>query len=179
ARSVKRIARATLRAVAALAGLLALGACGPDEVDLTGIYKVEADLQSAPCGTDQPVTNPPVAVKFVKGEFFGATVYSYSECDDLAATMCAGMGLLDAGFSEPIDGGWRGIVTTSGGGGTTCTISYTEQTATLHGTLLIVEITNYSDQVDNTPTLCSPDEADRRNISMPCAEHHRIEATKQ
>lgn len=164
--------------IAAVAALGALAACN-DDVDLTGIYKVEADLQSAPCGTDQPLMNPPVALKFGKGEFFGAEYYSYQECDDLAATMCSSGGLFDASFSEPIDGGWRGIVTTSGGGGSTCTISYTEQTAILHGTLLIIEINNYSDQVDNTPTLCSTDEADRRNKSMPCSEHHRIEATKQ
>jgi hypothetical protein len=172
---VKRLA---LIAAAASVAAATLGACN-DDVDLTGIYKVEADLQSMPCGMDQAVMDPPVALKFGKGEFFGAEYYSYQECDDLAATMCSSGGLFDASFSEPIDGGWRGIVTSSGGGGSTCTISYTEQTAVMHGSLLVIEISNYSDQVDNTPTLCSTDEADRRNKTMPCSEHHRIEATKQ
>lgn len=159
--------------------VVAVTACN-DDVDLTGIYKVEADVSSAPCGTDAPLMNPPAAIKFAKGEFFGAEYFSYQTCTDVAGTMCSPMGLLDAGFSEPIDGGWRGIVTSAGaGGGTTCTISYTEQTAVLHGSLLVIEINSYADTVDNTPALCSPDEADRRNTTMPCAMHQRIEATKQ
>ncbi|HUS31647.1 MAG TPA: hypothetical protein VMZ53_24255 [Kofleriaceae bacterium] len=161
-----------------LLSVLVVASCN-DDVDLTGIYKVDADVASMPCGTDQAVTNPPVALKFGKGEFFGAEYFSYQECDDVAATMCSSGGLFDASFSEPIDGGWRGIVTSSGGSGTMCTISYTEQTAVLHGSLLIIEMSQYSAQVDNTPTLCSTDEADRRNTSMPCGEHERIEATKQ
>jgi len=163
---------------ALLVSTLALVACN-DDVDLTGIYKVDADLASMPCGTDQAIMNPPVALKFAKADFFGAEYFSYQECTDLAGTMCSPGGLFDAGFSEPIDNGWRGIITSSGGGGTTCTISYTEQTATLHGSLLIIERSNYSEQVDNTTTLCSPDEAQRRNTSMPCSEHGRIEGTKQ
>jgi hypothetical protein len=167
-----------VKRLALIAGTLALAACN-DDVDLTGIYRVDADVESAPCGTDAPVTDPPVALKFGKGELFGAEYYSYQECDDLAATMCSTGGLFDASFSEPIDGGWRGIVTSSGGGGSTCTISYTEQTAIRQGSLLIVEISRYSAQVDNTPALCSTDEADRRNKTMPCASHQRIEGTKQ
>ena len=159
--------------------VVALAACGNDDVDLTGVYVVEADVASAPCGTDAPLMNPPAALKFAKGEFFGAEFFSYQTCTDVAATMCSPMGLLDAGFSEPIDGGWRGIVTSSGGGGSTCQISYTEQTAVLHGSLLVIEINNYADTVDNTAELCSPDEADRRNKTMPCAMHQRIKATKQ
>lgn len=164
----------------AAAGLLCilLAACGPDEVDLTGMYRVDADLSSAPCGMDQPVATPPVALKFARSDYQGTSYFSYQECTDLAGTSCSGLGLFDAAFSEPIDGGWKGVITSASGGGTSCTISYIEQTAVLHGTLLVVESNNYSAQVDNTATLCTPDEADRRNTTMPCSEHARIEATR-
>jgi hypothetical protein len=163
---------------AALLVVVAVAACN-DDVDLTGIYKVDSNVASMPCGADAPIADPPVALKFAKANFFGAEYFSYQTCDDLAATMCSTGGLFDAGFSEPIDSGWRGIVTSSGGGGSLCTISYTEQTAILRGSQLVIESSRYSEQVDNTTTLCSPEEAERRNTSMPCASHERIEATKQ
>jgi hypothetical protein len=163
---------------AALLAVAAVAACN-DDVDLTGIYKVDSDVTSMPCGADSPRTDAPVALKFAKANFFGAEYFTYQECDDLAATTCSSGGLFDAGFSEPIDSGWRGIVTSSGGGGSLCTISYTEQTAILRATQLVIEIKRYSAQVDNTPSLCSPEEAERRNTSMPCASHERFEATKQ
>ena len=163
--------------LALIAALLA--ACGSDAVDLTGVYRVDSDVASMPCGTDAPVMTPPVALKFAKSNFFGTDYFSYSECDDIAGTMCNGGGLFDNSFSEPVDGGWRGVVTSSGGGGTTCTISYAEQTATLSGIQLVIEVKRYSEDVDNTPALCSTDEAQRRNTSMPCAAHERIDATKE
>jgi hypothetical protein len=168
-----------MRRASPLLVLLAIAACN-DDVDLTGIYKVDSDVSSMPCGSDAAIADPPVTLKFAKANFFGAEYFSYQTCDDLAATTCSTGGLLDAGFSEPIDSGWRGVVTSSGSsGGSLCTISYTEQTAVLHGTRLVVESTRYSEQVDNTTTLCAPEEAERRNTSMPCASHERIEATKQ
>lgn len=173
-----------MKRLALLAAPLAasLAACGPDEVDLTGLYSVSADLASMPCGTDEAVMTPPLAIKFAKSNFFGTDFFTYAECMDLAGTMCTGGGTLDEAFSEPIDGGWRGIVTSSSSGGPsspTCTLLYKEQTATMHGTLLIIEATSYSAQVDNTAALCTTDEADKRNTSMPCTAHARIEATKQ
>ena len=173
-----RLALCVPLAAMLLVAALLVPACGNDNVDLTGVYRVDADLASMPCGNDQPIMMPPVALKFEKENFFGAELYTYGECDDLAATTCT-TGALNDGFSEPVAGGWKGIVTTSGGGGSLCTISYTEQTAILHGTLLIIESTHYSDQVDNTPTLCTTDEAERRGTSMPCYSHAHIEATKQ
>jgi hypothetical protein len=160
------------------AALIALAACGPDEVDLTGVYAVSADLASMPCGIDDAVMSPPVAIKFFKSAAATTDYFTYSECSDLAATMCMGGINLDGAFAEPIAGGWRGIITISSPTGSSCTLTYREQTATLHGSLLIVEKNTYSAQVDNTAVLCTPDEADQRNTTMPCVAHERIEATK-
>ena len=72
----------------ALLLLVLTAACGPDEVDLTGIYRVDADLASMPCGTDTAVATPPIAIKFAKASFFGTEYFTYAQCDDLAGTMC-------------------------------------------------------------------------------------------
>jgi hypothetical protein len=157
---------------------LALAACGPDEVDLTGLYRVDADVSSTnSCNNDQPVANPPIALKFSQGNLFGSEYFYYDECGDLAGASCSGSGLFGTSFAEPIEGGWRGTVTASGGTAPNCVISYTEQTALLHGTVMIVEISTYSEDV-TTAAECAPEEADKRGKNMPCTAHERIEATK-
>lgn len=143
-------------------------------VDLGGVYRVDANVVSAPCGNDQPVATPPAALQLIADETFG---FVYTRCTDEAGTMCARPNPYTDSFPEPIDDGWRGIVTTAGGG-TTCTLEYAEQSATLHGTLLVVEITTYRDNLDGSTVTCSPDEAERRGRSMPCTAHERLEATK-
>lgn len=120
---------------------------------------------------------PPVALKFAKAELFGSDYFYYEECEDLAGANCAGSGLFGNSFAEPIEGGWGGVISSSGGSAPNCTISFTEQTATLQGTLLIVESTTYGEDV-TTEAECSTDEAEKRGTSMPCASHERIEATK-
>ena len=157
---------------------LMLAACGVDEVDLTGLYRVDADVSSTnSCDNDQPVTNPPIALKFSQGNLFGSEYFYYDECGDLAGANCSGSGLFGTSFAEPIDGGWRGTVTASGGTAPNCVISYTDQTAILHGTLMIVEISTYSEGV-TTDAECAPEEAEKRGKKMPCTAHERIEATK-
>lgn len=157
---------------------LLLAACGPDEVDLTGLYQVDADVASTnTCNNDQPVAMPPVALRFAQGNLFGSEYFYYEECDDLVGTSCSGSGLFGNSFAEPIDGGWRGVVSGSDGIAPDCEISYTEQTATLHGKLMIVEIATYSDTV-TTAAECTPEEAEKRGNDMPCTEHERIEATR-
>ena len=157
---------------------LALAACGPDEIDITGFYRVDADVSSTnSCDNDQPVAMAPVALKFSQGNLFGSEYFYYDECDDLAGINCSGSGLFGTSFAEPIDGGWRGTVTASGGTAPNCVISYTDQTAILHGTLMIVEISTYSEAV-TTEAACAPEEAEKRGTKMPCTAHERIEATK-
>jgi hypothetical protein len=158
--------------------LWAIAACS-DEVDLAGTYLVDMHVLSAPCGNDQPAAAPHAALVFFKGDLFGEPYFYYEKCSDPQATQCSGSGLFGDSFAEPIDGGWQGIITSSGGGGTTCTISFIKQTAILDGVSLVVEISEYAEQVENTPTSCAPEEADRRGTAMPCVEHERIEATKQ
>jgi len=160
---------------AAVVGVL-LAACGTDEVDLTGVYRVDADVGASPCGADQPLAMPPPFLKFAKEEFIGTEYYSMQTCSDQAATNCSGGGLFGDSFAEPIDGGWRGVVTASSGDTTMCILSYTNQTAKLTGTMLVVDSETHSE--DTMGTECSPEEAERRNTKMPCIDHERIDATR-
>lgn len=153
------------------------GACG-DEVDLTGVYEVDAVLASAPCGDDEPVTGGPAYLKFSRGELFGAPYYSYADCTDETASECASAGGLFEGFFEPIDGGWLGHTTFASTTGLNCTLSMTDKTAILDGARLTVEIHHYQTQIELANEDCTPDEADRRGAEMPCAQHHLVEATR-
>ena len=160
----------------ALAAVVLLAACGPDEIDLTGIYRVDADVASMPCGGDQPVATPPPYLKFAKGAFLGAEYFSMLTCSDEAGTNCTGGGLFGDSFAEPIDVGWRGVVY-SASGSTTCLLSYSDSTAILDGTKLVVESTTYSEETQ-TASECTAEEAERRNTKMPCSEHEQIDATR-
>jgi hypothetical protein len=112
---------------------------------------------------------------------FGGDYFSMSECTDQAGTDCSGGGLFGDSFTEPVDNGWRGVVTSSSSGGSadpTCTLFYSESSALLTGTSLAVETSDYSDDVDNTAALCTTDEAEKRNTKMSCIEHKRLDATR-
>jgi hypothetical protein len=156
--------------------LVLLAACGSDDVDLTGVYRVDTNVASSPCGADQAVMTPPAFLKFAKEEFLGAEYFSMQTCTDAAGADCTGGGLFGYSFPEPIDGGWRGVVTASSGT-TTCLLSYTEETALLTGTKLVVEITNYSEETA-PGAACTTDEAEKRGTSMPCTDHEQFDATK-
>lgn len=164
----------------ALALAIALVACGDDNVDLSGMYQVDTAVGSEPCGADTPTTMPPLFLKLSKEQFFGADYFSMEECMDAAGTDCSGGGLFGDSFSEPIDSGWRGVVTSSSSGGSTdptCTLFYSDSSAVLKGTKLTVEASEHSEDVDNTEALCTTDEAEKRNDAMPCIRHEKIEAT--
>ena len=165
-----------MRLAALALWLLGSAACGGEEVDLTGVYRVDADVGASPCGADQPLPMPPPFLKFEKDSFLGSEFFSMSTCSDMAATNCTGGGLFGDSFGEPIDGGWRGTVF-SASGTSTCTLSYTEQTAKLTGAALVVDSTTYSEDVTD-PALCTTDEAEKRGTKMPCEEHERIDATR-
>ena len=152
-------------------------ACGEDEVDLTGVYRVDRDVASMPCGSDQPVMMPPPYLKFTKGEIFGSPYFAMEECADEAATNCSGGGLFGDSFAEPIDGGWRGILS-SASGTTSCTLGYSISTAKLAGKALTVERTEHSEMTTGGADQCTAEEAERRGEDMPCTEHELIDATK-
>ncbi|MGE0549995.1 MAG: hypothetical protein AB7O24_14740 [Kofleriaceae bacterium] len=149
-----------------------------DDVDLTGIYRVDLHVGSSPCGNDQPVVNGVAYLSFHQEELFGQDYFAYDECTDAAATDCPGGGGIFGGFYEPIDGGWLGRASSSAGFGGTCGLSYMEQTAILNGNVLVFELARYQDEVDLPDEDCEPEQAEDRGDSMPCIEHERVEATK-
>lgn len=157
-----------------------LAACGggSDGVDLTGMYRVDAALGSMPCGTDQPLATFPPFLKFAKDEFLGQEYFKYDGCQDEAGTDCGATGGLFTGFFEPIDDGWRGVVTSSSGSGGPCSLSYFEQTAILKKSILVIDGSQFSETVQLPADQCEPEEAEKRGKDMPCEEHERFEATK-
>jgi hypothetical protein len=160
----------------ALVLAVALAAC--TDVDLSGIYRVDMQVGAAPCGTDTPLVGRPPFLKFHKDRFITQDYFAYDGCMDAAATMCNPIGGLFSGFSEPIDNGWRGVVSTSSSSGATCTFHYLEQSATLAGIQLSIESHDFSQTVDLPSAQCTADEAGKRGASMPCAVHEHISATK-
>ncbi len=155
---------------------LALAAACSDDVDLTGVYRVDADVASSPCGTDQPIMMPPAYLRLAKDELLGNEYFSLQTCSDAAGTDCAGGGLFGTSFHEPIDGGWRGVMYSASGTTATCDLSYTEHTAVLTSAMLVVDITTYSEQTSDVA--CTVDEAEARGTTMPCSDHERIDATR-
>jgi hypothetical protein len=160
----------------ALSGVLGLGACGTDEVDLSGVYRVDTEVGSSPCGADMPIPLRPPFLKFTKGEIFGTPYFSMETCVDEAATSCTGGGLFGDSFAEPIDGGWLGVLSAASGT-TSCTLAYTEMTAKLSGAMLVVETYEHSEEITASGN-CTAEEAERRGKAMPCSRHERIDATK-
>ena len=158
--------------------LLAASACGSDSTDLTGMYRVDSAVGSMPCGTDEPLAMSPAFLKFAKDEFLGQSFFKFDECTDEAGTDCPTIGGLFNGFFEPVSNGWRGVVTSSSFGGTSCSLSYFEQTAILKGTKLVIEAKTLRDSVMIPEAQCEPKEAEKRKDSMPCIEHSRMDATR-
>ena len=159
--------------------MIGVGCASPGPVDLTGMYRVDSDVGSMPCGADQPIVPAPAYLKFAKMSFLGADFFQYDKCPDASGTNCtSGGGLFGGGFSEPIDNGWRDQTTISSFGGS-CTLSYENGTAILTGTKLVIERSTYSDAPALTQAQCTTDEARKRGMTMPCSNHAHIEATKQ
>jgi hypothetical protein len=160
-----------------LFAVLLVAACGTDDVDLTGVYHVDADVSAMPCGADQPLPMPSPFLKFVKNDFIGTEYFSMERCSDMAATNCSGGGLFGDSFAEPIDGGWRGILS-SASGTTTCLYAYTEMTAKLSNRALVVDSETHSEEAMVDASACTAEEAEKRGKKMPCTEHERIDATR-
>ncbi len=159
--------------------LALLAACGSDDVDLTGLYRVDSAIGSEPCGSDATIEHPPF-VQFAEMELFGTPYFGYAGCTDETATDCESIGGLIGGFFEPIDNGWLGRSSfSSGGGGGECLLGIVRQTALLRGASLTIEASGYEElAVGLTEEQCSPDEAEQRGEAMPCVKHSLVEATK-
>jgi hypothetical protein len=157
--------------------VVVLVVCGC-ETDLTGIYRVDTQVGSAPCGADQPLVGRPPFLKFYKEKFVFQEYFAYDGCMDAAATTCTPIGGLFSGFQEQISDGWRGLESTASSSGTMCTFSYDEQTAVLKDKALVIELHEYSQTVDLPSAQCTAKEATNRGASMPCAIHEHIAATK-
>ena len=158
--------------------LLVISACGSADVDLTGVYRVDSAIGSSPCGADATITYD-AFVRFERMEILGTPFFTYEGCTDEAGTDCTSNGGIFGSFGEPIDGGWKGTLTSSSSGGTSCLLGYNEQTAILRGSALTIEVSQYLEDVPGlSEEQCDPDEAERRNTSMPCEEHELVEATR-
>jgi hypothetical protein len=157
--------------------LLLVAACSSSSgVDLGGVYMVTSDVSSSPCGTDTAVPMPPAYVKFSSDDLLGTKIWTYVPCMDAAGTMCDSFG---DSFAEPIDNGWRGVESSDSFSGSTCTLGYFLHTAVLQGkTMLVLEASDYIDSPMLDQAHCTTDEAEKRNTTMPCDMHERIEATK-
>jgi len=156
-----------------------LAACGSDNVDLTGIYQVTADVESMPCGTDTAAMMPPAYLKFHKQNFVGTDYFVYDECNDAAATDCPNSGsLFGMSFTTPTSNGWSASETYSSYSGGNCTLGYITASAVLMGKQMVIDSTAYSDQVMLADPQCTTDEAGKRGKTMPCEMHQRIDAMK-
>ena len=160
--------------VIAIAALVA----GCSDVDLTGIYRVDVDVASKPCGDDVPVTSGYAFVRLIKGELFGTEYFAYDGCNDEAGSDCSSVGGLFGGFFEPIEDGWRGRSSFASNSGLNCSLAITETTAILSGDQLVIDGSTHEDRIEISEDKCTPEEAEQRGDAMPCTEHGRIEATR-
>ena len=149
-----------------------------DDVDLTGVYEVQASVGGQPCGNDQPVASTPPYLKFYEMEFFGQEYFAYDGCTDAAASDCQQIGGLFNGFSEPTDTGWVGEMSFALGGGSSCSLGYMYQSANLSGDTLVIDSSTYSEEAALEGEACDSDEGKRRGTAMPCVQHTRIDAVK-
>lgn len=171
--------RSSRAVVVAAVTVVAVVACGTDEVDLTGVYQVDRAVGSEPCGDDAPIEFAPF-VRFTELDFLGQPYFAYDGCADATAAECTSIGGLLGGFFEPIEDGWLGRSSfASGGGDVACALGLVRQTAVLRGAQLTVEVTRREDQVDGLSLeACSPEEAERRDTAMPCVGHSQVDATR-
>jgi hypothetical protein len=172
-----------------LALLVAVAACSSD-IDLAGVYSVDSDVTSMPCGMDVAVTPKPLFIKFIQTEFFGAKSWQFVDCMDGAGTMCSsdGSGLFGTmsgindglfdGLTTPTDNGWTGTEYSSSFSGTMCKLGYNDSVATVTGAKLQLDVLVYGDTIMSTNLECTTDLAKMHGTSMPCVAHGHIDATK-
>lgn len=157
-------------AVAAL--LVALAGCTDNYVDLTGVYEVDLDVGSSPCGADTPVAQPWPFVKIAESTIL--TGFWMRGCSDAATTVCSGDMVLDS-LTEPFETGWAGFMYGTEAG-PPCLLVYKQRIAKLDAGKLTIDITEHRDEA--RPGECSAAYAEALSTSLPCVRHERIEATQ-
>jgi hypothetical protein len=162
----------------ALVAAVAVCGCG-DGVDLSGMYRVDAAVQSSPCGADEPERDPPPFLRFTRQQLYDQDYFAYEECADEAGASCSGPGVF-GGFPEPVDDGWMAFASFSSGVDGSCLLGITERTALRHGRALVVEEHTYrASGIDLPQAQCTPTEAEARGKDqLPCFAHSRIDATR-
>ena len=157
--------------------VVALAACvGEDEYqDLTGVWAIEREVASMPCGLDHEVAASAPYLKLAESvTLAGFTMF---RCSDAAATSCTGTEPIDS-FSQHIEGGgWLGTIYEAGDS-LPCLLTFTQQVAKLRDGKLVVDVTVYSEET-TLARYCTPFEASVRGNLMPCTSHTRIDATLQ
>ncbi|HVK82623.1 MAG TPA: hypothetical protein VM513_00880 [Kofleriaceae bacterium] len=149
-----------------------------EPVDLSGMYRVDTQVASSPCGDDRQVAVPIAYVRFNRGEFLGAEFYAYDECKDAEGTDCLAAGGLFEGFYEQLDDGWLGRTSFASGGAGFCSLSITSNTARLRGQKLTVDSTTHGYDGEVPDGACTNEEAEARGEDMECMRHTRLEATR-
>ncbi|MBW1809084.1 MAG: hypothetical protein JRJ87_12890 [Deltaproteobacteria bacterium] len=150
-----------------LVGLVA--SCGGGQTDISGMYQtVQHTKNEGDCTNQGNDESEPPYFLLTKQDFFGATLYSMSNCTSTAEVDCAGGGLFGLTFSIPVSNGWEGESSMSFGDGDPCNLAYSETSAILDGETLTVEARTWGEEVTLTEEKCNPDEARARGEGMPC-----------
>ena len=161
-----------------LLAALATACGGSDEVDLSGVYAVDAHLADpGACENAAPVEDSPgLSIRFTEQDFLGQTYYEWNWCADAAGESCeeySGFSL----YGEPVDGGWESRITLSSYGTSECTVAMIRSTATLEGDRLLVETRNHIGTFVTDSAGCQPELAEQRQGDLACVQLEVIEAT--
>ncbi|CAN5699955.1 hypothetical protein BH11MYX2_BH11MYX2_20780 [soil metagenome] len=163
----------------ALLALVLLAACGTDDIDLSGAYEITSEVDSMPCGADQPVVDGATFLVFKKEDLFGTDYFTFSECMDAAATDCSSTGSLFNSLTEPTDQGWNGHITSWSGSNGQCGMSVIDENALLSGNTLTLDVTDRSGTIALPDGECTQDAPDDHVDELGCDEHHAFVAVKR
>lgn len=163
---------------AVVAALLLASGCGG--VDLSGMYQVEQHaVDDQGCSDGAAPADPLAYLRFTEEEFIGQEYFQYTACTGPDPGTCdPAPGLFALSFSEEIDGGWAGTISSASSGGTTCLLSYLRATALLDGATVTIDQRRYEITQDVAAGPCTADAAAEAGASLPCAERTRIVATQ-
>lgn len=160
---------------------LVLVACGDDDTrlgdaghggdasssgpDVFGLYEVVSHTENERgCDPGAAVDEP---LFFELRE--SALGVSYLECSAADASTCSGRSPVAnvTPLTDATPTGWRGDTAGGGGGGDSCSLTYTESVLTVEAVgAVVIETRRHSESGAITP--CSSDEARRRGADMPC-----------
>ncbi|MCC6624523.1 MAG: hypothetical protein IT385_24965 [Deltaproteobacteria bacterium] len=159
-------------------------ACGDDDgggPNVSGNYQITSFTRVSGDGcTATPEPVPDASHLFLKtGDFFGVATLEAYVCP--AADGC-GVGddaFTEWTFLERTSTGWKTSATASSFGGSSCSLSLTEQTLVTTETGVRIESENkYATFTDLSDAQCEPDAAKARASQLVCGNREVLEATK-